>query len=350
VAPLEPWEKVLVSRDRFLTTAHGEMQCTYCHGGISSAPDKETAHTGIVADPSGASKDNNCATCHQDQSEHFADSLHSNLGGYWTTLIARSSPEAHARLETMFGNHCASCHTTCGDCHISQPQSVGGGFVDGHVINKTPSMSQNCTACHGSRVGNEYLGKNEGIPGDVHFRTARMNCMACHTGAEMHDSSASCKECHAEPVQIENRYSGKPAVDCDACHAQVGKPGDSIVQHTLHGDTLSCQVCHSVQYTNCDSCHVAISEKTGNPFFTTQSTYFTFLIGKNANVTFHRPYEYVVVRHVPADRDAYSFYGADLLSNFDAVPTWAFATPHNIQRKTPQNSSCNCRLTKNFTR
>ena len=28
-------------------------------------------------------------------------------------------------------------------------------------------------------------------------------------------------------------------------------------------------------------CHVAISEKTGNPYFETDGTYFTFLIGQN---------------------------------------------------------------------
>ncbi|MCJ7725856.1 MAG: hypothetical protein MUP76_05645, partial [Acidimicrobiia bacterium] len=30
----------------------------------------------------------------------------------------------------------------------------------------------------------------------------------------------------------------------------------------------------------------------------------------------------------------------DLLPNFDARPTWVYATPHNIQRNTPQNASC----------
>ena len=34
------------------------------------------------------------------------------------------------------------------------------------------------------------------------------------------------------------------------------------------------------------------------------------------------------------------FYGENLLSNFDALPTWVYSTPHNIQRNTPQNASC----------
>ena len=27
--------------------------------------------------------------------------------------------------------------------------------------------------------------------------------------------------------------------------------------------------------------------------------------------------------------------------HFDALPTWKYATPHNIQRNTPQNQECN---------
>jgi len=31
----------------------------------------------------------------------------------------------------------------------------------------------------------------------------------------------------------------------------------------------------------------------------------------------------------------------DLISNYDALPTWNSASVHNIQRHTKQNSSCN---------
>ena len=130
---------------------------------------------------------------------------------------------------------------------------------------------------------------------------------------------------------------------CESCHAQVGASEDANPQHTLHKDKLSCQVCHSISYSSCDGCHVAISEKTGNPFFETQATYLTFFIGRNPEPNYHRPYEYVPVRHIPVDPESYAFYGEDLLSNFEAQPTWAYATPHNIQRNTPQNESCaNC--------
>jgi hypothetical protein len=111
--------------------------------------------------------------------------------------------------------------------------------------------------------------------------------------------------------------------------------------HAQHSADLSCQVCHSVTYTSCDGCHVAISERTGNPFFATEATYLTFFIGQNPIRSLQRPYRYVPVRHIPIAPTSYEFYGENLLPNFDALPTWAHATPHNIQRNTPQTESCN---------
>jgi hypothetical protein len=50
-----------------------------------------------------------------------------------------------------------------------------------------------------------------------------------------------------------------------------------------------------------------------------------------------------LLRHVPVTRDTFGYYGDDLLPNFDGVPTWKYATPHNIQQVTTQNSECaNC--------
>jgi thiosulfate/3-mercaptopyruvate sulfurtransferase len=210
---------------------------------------------------------------------------------------------------------------------------VGGGLIEGHLFKKTPSMTRNCTACHGSRVGNEFLGKNEDILADVHFRQGRMKCTDCHTGVEMHGDVEG-----IAGSLPDHRYDGPQAPRCDSCHPNVGS--DDIQMHQMHGEKLSCQVCHSVTYSSCDGCHVALSEDTGNPFFRTEGTYKTFMIGRNARQDENRPYEYVPVRHIPIAPTSYDYYGDNLLPNFDALPTWAYATPHNIQRNTPQNESC----------
>lgn len=344
MAPLEPWEKVLVNAEKFPQTVHGHIACTDCHAGVQSA-NKEAAHEGLVARPSEGNP-NACSQCHSNVTEVYKDSLHAMQTGYWTVLEARSVPENHPQLEEMFGNHCARCHSSCGDCHVGQPASVGGGLFDGHLFTSQPPMTRSCTACHGSRVGNEYLGKNEGYPGDVHFREGRMNCVDCHSGHELHGQPAECQTCHTGPeaaamAPADHRYAGLQSPTCESCHPAVTLKQDNIEMHTVHGSDLSCQVCHSITYTSCDGCHVAISEKTGNPFFETDGTYFTFFIGLNPQRSFDRPYKYVPLRHVPSAADGFEFYGENLLPNFNALPTWAYATPHNIQLKTPQNQSCN---------
>ena len=66
----------------------------------------------------------------------------------------------------------------------------------------------------------------------------------------------------------------------------------------------------------------------------------TFKIGKNPAPDALHPAKWVVVRHVPIDPDNYAYYGAGLLTSFNARPTWRLATPHNIQKVTAQNASC----------
>ena len=335
MAPLEPWQKVLVDSEKFIPTDHGKIACVDCHGGVQSS-DKETAHEGLVASPSSQPEKYCGGECHSEQTATYPFALHSTQQGYWTSLNTRSgeTPENHPALEEMFGNHCATCHTTCGECHVSQPKNVGGGFFTGHVFETTPPMTRSCTACHGSRVGNEFLGKNEGISGDVHFREARMNCVKCHEGADLHGTATD-----AATAEV-NRFAGMESPKCIDCHAEAAPGGDNNPMHQVHDDKLSCQVCHSVTYTSCDGCHVSVSETSGNPFFETEATYQTFLIGRNPIQSDERPYAYVPVRHVPVKENAYEFYGKNLLPEFNSLPTWVYSTPHNIQKNTPQNASC----------
>ena len=332
MAPLEPWEKALVDRESYPQTVHGEVACTDCHSGLQD-PDKDIAHSGLVSRPSAGTADV-CASCHEDETAARGNSLHATQEGYWTVLEARGANRDEPAMHEMFGNHCAGCHTSCGDCHVSQPSSVGGGLLDGHNFTGNPPMSRTCTACHGSRIGAEFLGKHEGLKPDVHFRQERMTCVDCHSGESLHGQTSG-----VDTAAPSHRYDGAAEPECQTCHISVGD--DDIMMHDIHGDNLSCQVCHSISYTSCDSCHVALSESTGNPFFTTDDAYLNFLIGRNPRQSEDRPFEYVPLRHVPIDPDSFSFYGEGLLTDFDSQPTWRYATPHNIQRETPQNETCN---------
>jgi len=211
-----------------------------------------------------------------------------------------------------------------------QPKSVAEAGSKGRSCAR--AMSRTCTACHGSRVKNEYYGLNEGYPGDVHLRQGRLACTDCHTSAELHGQDGLSEVVH--------RYEGAQAPTCESCHEDQIGPDSGIPEHDIHGkDLLSCQTCHSVAYTNCTNCHVDRSEDDV-PFYTIESHDVGFFIGRNPTRNNERPYRYVPVRHVPVDPNSFERYGEDLLVNFLNRPTWAYATPHNIQRETPQNASC----------
>jgi thiosulfate/3-mercaptopyruvate sulfurtransferase len=112
-------------------------------------------------------------------------------------------------------------------------------------------------------------------------------------------------------------------VQCEDCHEK----GENTY-HATHWGDLSCQVCHSQPYKNCNGCHTGGQGITG-------SSYFTFKIAKNPKQSERRPYKIAVVRHIPIARDTYAAWGLDL-PFYDSVPTWKYASPHNIVKNAPQ--------------
>jgi hypothetical protein len=339
VPPLEVWERVLINSEAYRQDVHSYIPCTTCHGGQADVEGQDmeakyAAHEGVVQDPS-IDAVATCGECHTNIAEYQVNSLHYTLRGYDTVLYARSTPENHPILDEAQGYHCQSCHATCGQCHVSQPTNLGGGLVSGHVFQRTPSMTRQCTACHGSRVKDEYTGAHEGLAADVHLRSARMVCTDCHTGREMHGLD------YVDDPH-DHRYDGPQGASCETCHLEDIGAGSGNPYHEAHGtEVLSCQACHSVAYTNCYACHLDRTDDEAQlPFYRLEHDELGFYIGRNPRRDRFRPYRYVPLRHVPAFPEQYQWYGDDVLSNFDALPTWAYATPHNIQRNTPQTASC----------
>jgi thiosulfate/3-mercaptopyruvate sulfurtransferase len=331
---VEEWQKYLVSNTGFPSSTHGRLGCTFCHGGDGDASAKEAAHRGLKPDPSERAYEK-CGGCHTKIAENASLNLHFTLNGYEAKFLARSHPSKLGLFEAVKGNHCSECHTTCGQCHVSRPTYLGGGLVGGHQFLKTPSMVENCTACHG-RVGREYLGQNGGLPPDVHWKKAQMNCTACHKAGEMHGDGTTPADMHAV----------KGGVQCLDCHPDAAPDKAKSRMHTVHGKKLSCQVCHSVKYKNCYGCHVGKDEK-GLPYRKTEKSILDFRIGLNPLPGAES--EYVTVRHVPVVRTTFDFYAKGLLPNYDNVPTWKYTAPHTTQKYTRRNFGCNsCHGRKKF--
>ena len=339
---LAPHEKVFVNK-RWLTEdpVHSSVGCVQCHGGDPTDADWRTAHNTVSKDPSWDNLTGSCGMCHSDIATKFATSLHATLQPYVLTIEMRSSREIRGarrgqessqtlqKVDAARESHCMSCHSSCGQCHVSRPESVEGGLLASHAIVKRPPMQETCAACHGSRVDREFFGKNEGMSADVH-RQKYMKCGDCHSGDEM----------HGDGKEYENRYAVENRARCASCHESIyTEQNASLTQHVIHRDSVSCQVCHSMPYKNCYSCHVG-KDDNGLNYFKTEPSVMGFKIGLNPLKSADRPEDFVTVRHVPIDHGLFDFYVEDGLANFDSLPTWKMATPHTISRKTPQNESC----------
>ena len=323
---MELHEKVLVDQG-FLTTDHGEIGCTGCHGGDPDASQMNDAHTGMEADPTFPDATKTCGECHEAEAELAKTSLHYTLATYkpMTYKRAGTDPAQLSSLNQGMDNHCFGCHASCGECHVSRPNFAKGGFIDGHRFNKKPDQINQCTACHGSRVGNEFTGETG--QGDTHYTSHDMDCMGCHSQKDLHGDGRS---------DHRNRYDVNDLAQCSDCH----ESDSSIEQHTLHEGLLSCYVCHSQPYANCYGCHVGLDGK-GLAYFKNPDEKELLLIGRNPAPSEKRPEKWMLVRRVPAVPTTFEYYGKDLLSRFDDLNNWKYASPHNIQRITSQNRECN---------
>jgi len=328
LAPLELWEKVLISKEYF-DTDHADLDCVDCHGGNSEESDRVTAHKGVVKDPTIKSAGKVCGDCHEEIVESASQSIHADIMLKKNALKPRTTSNLwESKVDAASSNHCMKCHASCGQCHVSRTENVGSGFIKGHVFQKRPDMVSQCTACHGSRIGKEYFGERGA--GDVHLTEKNMDCVDCHDADEMHAKSQK---------NIKNRFDVQEIPACTDCHKDV-KKGSPIKQHDIHAGKVQCQICHAQQYVNCFNCHVG-KDPEGLAYYKNGKEIETFKIGINPEKTKSFPYNYMLVRNVPANPYLLDYYGKDLLPNFDKVHTWKRTAPHNIQRKTWVSESCN---------
>ncbi len=397
--PLAPWEKVYIklvgTQTGFddIDPTHALVGCIGCHGGTEPVTSEtttyddrliamNTAHGGELESLSSIFKDpsvdamGKCAICHEDITNRNEHSTHSMLWGERYKVAFRyngstSLDACPAEVGEKFDGECMSCHTTCGQCHVSRPNSVGGGFVYKHKFRPTPSMANNCTACHGSRIGTDFNGDLTGNHADVHNTASSINdCLTCHT-----------EDLHGDGTELSNppitRYAVNGLPTCEGCHADVA---NANLYHTMHWSgsgylaDVSCFVCHSQPYNNCNSCHTA-GEWKGNygevdGEIDTHSgdgnylEYPAIKIGHNPayedengpwspSLKLHSQDEWILVRHIPIVHDTYENWNAGYDSHdLNTMETWEYTSPHNINRWTAQtdttnsNGSCfmNCHL------
>ena len=329
--PEERWQQVLIT-DTFLSNVHNTPGCIACHGGTSGTINFAEAHKGLLPKAS-AQPSKACASCHVGVVADARTSLHRMQWGFQTALEARGADFTHPEMVQAYGEQCTACHADCGDCHVSRPAVVGGGLTAGHAftVTRQVSVTSPCGDCHNATVNADYTGAHEGIEPDVHWQRMKLSCMSCHAIDQVHGGS-----------QV-GRYDEAPEPSCTqaGCHEQETIVGAGNLQHTIHTRTVQCQVCHAAgEYSSCQGCHTD-QDARGKPTHKLDKQGLTFKIGRNPLQSKDRPWTYVLLRPSPAATGLFDAYGEDLLPEFESAPTWALATPHNMQRVTPQNSGCN---------
>jgi len=327
--------------EEFLDGVHNSGGCQSCHEGPEDGEYEtfEEAHVGIIRDPS--EDPDNCLSCHQNaigdlaavDREGYENSLHRNLWGEKASIELRGRCTFEGSdFEAPFQKKCAGCHTSCGQCHVSRPTSVGGGFPKtfaylSHSFRKKPHMTEQCTACHGSRVGADFLGQHEGNEPDTHFAQHGMQCDGCHTAEEIHGDTQYSGD------HYKHRYEVKTMPRCESCHDDM--PANDY--HTAHGAAgsgikMQCQVCHSQPYKSCSNCHDLSDEGNG-----LDPSWLSLKIGFNPRTDFRAEYDYVLVRHIPVDPGTWDNFDLELPGYLDEA-TWKYTSPHNIRRWTAQTT------------
>ena len=364
---MELWEKVWIRLNAIqgvesysdIDPVHAAIGCAACHGGNSQvdAEDDTTAyreaHSGLLRDPS-ASGETGCSggSCHAGIVERNETSMHSNLWGEKAHVALRNGyetwEECPSDIKDGFAKDCNSCHTTCGQCHVSRPHAAGSGFLkqsvgSSHKFIATPDEANVCTACHGSRVGDDWNANQERVPGnvpDVHNEYG-YTCLDCHT-EDMHGEGPS-------DAEYTSRYQVADMPKCIDCH-QVDRDDNAYhVQHwpnadATDGSDLACYTCHSQQYTNCNTCHAGNwtheYEADNSDHY---RVYPQFKIGRNPYYGDaghpHTEAAWITVRHIPVSPDAFENWNLAPWTIDPELPprnleTWKYASPHNIQRWT----------------
>ncbi len=315
----EPYDRVYLGGDgysAFQNTMHGKLACTDCHNGVDNTDDKSLAHSGdFISHPSSNAKEK-CANCHPDAVSRAANSLHEQGWGQKSMVALRSGVNSFDEIpEVMkagYNSNCATCHASCGDCHVVRPKAGGGGLSGGHLFSK-PDMRDNCTICHVSRGGHAYFGVAPGTVADVHLTKAQFECMNCHSEDEV----------HGDGNIYNQRYKMALLPKCTNCHTDIN---NSNMYHVQHINSFNCNTCHSQDYNNCGSCHIG-GEGARIP------SYQGFKIGINP-IPETKPYKFATLRRSLMAPDSWQNYGTPVLANFDVRPTYKYTTPHNITRWT----------------
>ncbi len=228
--------------DTYVTSTHGQLGCTFCHGGDADATDAATAMEGITADPSVDAGVTVCGQCHEDVTDVYKTSLHYTTAGLSAKYLVRTGLAEDATGECLYNDNwqqssCMDCHQSCAMCHVTQAKEDKPGH-DFMLSDNNEDAQQSCLAyCHSGGLGTCFPNT------DVHYK-AGMSCMDCHNVTEIHGDGI---------YRTTMIHSGIVTTECQDCHDEDSLEGE---WHSAeHLAKATCWSCHSGEYRTCSNCH-----------------------------------------------------------------------------------------------
>ncbi|MFY9905147.1 MAG: cytochrome c3 family protein [Terriglobales bacterium] len=294
---------LFVDGKKFVTSVHASFGCTGCHADLEG---KDFPH-----DKPAPVK---CGTCHTDEQNLYAKSLHGKA-------VARGDPLA-PRCVNCHGNHAIypvkdsrsgvaplKVPFVCGQCHsegtpVSRNRQIAqdnilenySESIHGEaLLKKGLSVAPTCATCH---TAHSILPHTDPAS-SINRKNIAATCTKCHSQiesvhrkiirGELWEKQAnvlpSCPDCH-QPHKIRNVFyeMGMANADCMRCHADQklrrARDGKSMfvnvdeVSHSVHSKKgVACSQCHSevnasrvrpcetiTKGVDCTSCHDEIGK------------------------------------------------------------------------------------------
>jgi uncharacterized protein with PIN domain len=291
-----------VAEKPFAASVHGELSCVSCHADLEG---KELPHEAPLAKV-------DCGTCHEQETQQHAASLHGRAMKRGDAL-APSCSSCHGVVHNI--RHVNDPDSpvsplripfTCGKCHqegtpvtrlhtIHQDHILENYSESIHgegLLRKGLVVAPNCASCH---TAHNILPHTDPASSIARVNIAR-TCTQCHAQieavhrkvikGELWEKEAhvlpACVDCH-QPHKIRKVFytQGMADADCMKCHAErglVARDGRSMfvnaaeVQSSRHVK-VACSQCHSgvnvsherpcetiTQKVDCSACHTEVAQ------------------------------------------------------------------------------------------
>ncbi len=293
---------LFVDQKKFAGSIHGSLQCTSCHADLDG---KELPHSTPLAKV-------NCGSCHSEEAQLLAKSLHGkaasrgdalaprcvNCHGNHDILPVKDPRSSVAAMKVPF---------VCGQCHREGTAVQTSRNIPEHdilenysesihgegLLKKGLVVAANCASCHTAHSILPHTDPNSSI----NRRNIAATCTKCHANIELvhrktirgelwekqSNTLPACVDCH-QPHKVRNVFysQGMADADCMRCHANASlKAADGrsmLVRVDQVADSrhakVACSQCHSevnashvrpcetiTRPVDCTACHAEVGQQ-----------------------------------------------------------------------------------------